>query len=123
MLICCSWAIDIPVTIPCQINDRPLLFKELLDTQGKRQSYFLFLEPAFKPMGTRVRTAMTRIKGDAFALKAASHTISSLKYRGDINDDALDQSVYQPGAAERAALWLDPCVAWTITVKDSRSYA
>ena len=40
-------------------------------------------------MGTRVRTAMTRIKGDAFALKAASHTISSLKYRGDINDDAV----------------------------------
>lgn len=38
---------------------------------------------------------------------------------------ALDRTLPdQAGqAAERAALWLDPCVAWTITVKDSRSYA
>lgn len=36
-------------------------------------------------------------------------------------DRALSDQAGQ--AAERAALWLDPCVAWTITVKDSRSHA
>ncbi|MDQ2822396.1 MAG: TonB-dependent receptor [Pseudomonadota bacterium] len=37
--------------------------------------------------------------GNAYARRIATST-----YNGDINDDALDQSVYQPSAAERAAL-------------------
>ena len=37
--------------------------------------------------------------GNAYARRIATGTVN-----GDLNDDALDQAVYQPGAAERAAL-------------------
>lgn len=43
--------------------------------------------------------AQWTLSGNAHARRIRTST-----YNGDLNDDALDQSVYQPGAAERAAL-------------------
>jgi outer membrane receptor protein involved in Fe transport len=40
-----------------------------------------------------------RLSGNAYYRKIRTATLN-----GDLNDDSLDQSVYQPGAAERAAL-------------------
>ncbi|WP_332878396.1 TonB-dependent receptor [Massilia sp. S19_KUP03_FR1] len=39
-----------------------------------------------------------------FSGNAYARRITTATYNGDLNDDALDQSVYQPSAAERAAL-------------------
>ncbi|MDN2710907.1 TonB-dependent receptor [Janthinobacterium sp. SUN118] len=39
------------------------------------------------------------LSGNAYYRKIDTHT-----FNGDLNDESLDQSVYQPGAAERAAL-------------------
>ncbi len=64
-----------------------------------------------KPDTTRNRSALVNLtasrrwsdelqwSGNAYARRIRAST-----YNGDINDDALDQSLYQPNAAERAAL-------------------
>lgn len=51
-------------------------------------------------LGWRLRrTATLTFSGNAYYRDIRTHTLN-----GDINDDSLDQSVYQPGAPERAAL-------------------
>ena len=51
-------------------------------------------------LGWRVRhTPTVTFSGNAYYRDIRTHTLN-----GDINDDALDQSLYQPSAAERAAL-------------------
>jgi len=64
-----------------------------------------------RPDTTRNRAALLKLAlsqalddhwtlaGNAYARRIHTRT-----YNGDLNDDALDQSLYQPGAAERAAL-------------------
>jgi len=53
-----------------------------------------------------VNLAASQRLGDAVQLSGNAYyrKIRSATLNGDLNDDALDQSVYQPGAAERAAL-------------------
>ena len=50
--------------------------------------------------------AATRHVSDALTISGSAYyrRITTSTFNGDINDDALDASVYQPGAAERAAL-------------------
>ncbi len=64
-----------------------------------------------RPDNTRNRAALLHLAlsqslGDAWKLagNAYARSIRTRTYNGDLNDDALDQSLYQPGAAERAAL-------------------
>lgn len=49
--------------------------------------------------GTQKLGSALSVSGNAYWRRLRSTT-----YNGDLNDDALDQSVYQPNAAERAAL-------------------
>jgi outer membrane receptor protein involved in Fe transport len=49
--------------------------------------------------GSHRLTGALQLSGNAYFRKLRTST-----YNGDINDDALDQSLYQPGAAERGAL-------------------
>lgn len=64
-----------------------------------------------KPDQTRNRSALLVLAashnvGDALKLSGNAYyrRIRTSTYNGDVNDDSLDQSVYQPNAAERAAL-------------------
>lgn len=64
-----------------------------------------------KPDETKNRSAFLNLAGtrevnDALTLSGNVYyrKIKSSTYNGDINEDSLDQSIYQPGAAERAAL-------------------
>lgn len=64
-----------------------------------------------KPDTTRNRAgllnlAASRSVGDGLSLSGNVYwrRIHTRTYNGDVNDDALDQAVYQPNAAERAAL-------------------
>jgi len=49
--------------------------------------------------GSHVASDKVQLSGNAYYRKIRTATLN-----GDLNDDALDQSLYQPGAAERAAL-------------------
>jgi outer membrane receptor protein involved in Fe transport len=53
----------------------------------------------FNLMGRHQASDALDLSGNLYYRKLSSATLN-----GDINDDSLDQSVYQPGAAERAAL-------------------
>ena len=55
---------------------------------------------------TMLNLAASHRLGDAlqWSGNAYARRIETATYNGDLNDDALDQSVYQPSAAERAAL-------------------
>lgn len=64
-----------------------------------------------KPDETKNRSAFLNLAGshsvnDALTLSGNAYyrKIKTSTFNGDINEDSLDQSVYQPGAAERAAL-------------------
>lgn len=64
-----------------------------------------------RPDNTRNRSALANLSfthelGDRSTLSGNLYhrTIRTRTFNGDLNDDSLDQSVYQPSAAERAAL-------------------
>ena len=49
--------------------------------------------------GKHQASAALLLSGNVYYRKIDTHT-----FNGDLNDESLDQSIYQPGAAERAAL-------------------
>jgi outer membrane receptor protein involved in Fe transport len=53
----------------------------------------------FNLAGSHMASDSLQLSGNLYYRKIRSSTLN-----GDLNDDALDQSIYQPGAAERAAL-------------------
>ena len=64
-----------------------------------------------QPDNTKNRASLLNLSashalGGGLSLSTSAYwrEINSRSYNGDVNDDALDQSVYQPNAAERAAL-------------------
>jgi outer membrane receptor protein involved in Fe transport len=56
------------------------------------------LSPSFNLLGRR-RLGKVQLSGNVYQRYIRTNTLN-----GDLNDDSLDQSVYQPNAAERAAL-------------------
>ncbi|WP_457356375.1 TonB-dependent receptor [Roseateles sp. P5_D6] len=85
-----------------------------LNGNGLQEQRFLERDRASvytRPDNTRNRAALLNLAlshslGEQWMLAGNAYvrSIRTRTYNGDLNDDALDQSLYQPSAAERAAL-------------------
>ena len=99
---------DTDVTLSASLADTNL------NGNGLQEQRFLERDRASvytRPDNTRNRAALLNLAlsqslGDAWKLAGNAYVrhIHTRTYNGDLNNDALDQSLYQPSAAERAAL-------------------
>ena len=90
------------------------LARSSLNGNGLQEGRFLERDRASvytKPDNTRNRSALLKLAlsqslGAQWTLSGNAYArhLRTLTFNGDLNDDALDQSLYQPNAAERAAL-------------------
>ena len=75
------------------------------------------LSPAFNFMA-RHRVGKVQLSGNVYQRYIRTNTLN-----GDLNDDSLDQSVYQPSAAERAALTAAGYTGFPTSRRNGRQHA